>query len=227
MNDAEDLSDEKEDPHRSAYIPFAAHNIQLVLKDGLKLSKAYTDLLTKVSKVVTIAKRSTIVAEELRELNKRITKMVVTRWNSALFMLRSDKRLSKEEFKQIQSVMPTSKKKQKEAKKAFNISDTERDMINELVTVLELFEFATDEMQSNQVSISRVYPQYLNLLSNLEDVEKSSRYTSDFKLNLIDSLKTRFGDLVEDDVCLVFTFLDPNFNERAFSERPHKLALVK
>ncbi len=43
-------------------------------------------------------------------------------------------------------------------KRNFSISDDERAMLEELKDVLEMFEFATDELQTNEVSISRLFP---------------------------------------------------------------------
>jgi hypothetical protein len=52
---------------------------------------------------------------------------------------------------------------QKEVKNNFSISDDERAMLEELNDVLEMFEFATDELQTNKISISRLFP-FLNYL---------------------------------------------------------------
>ena len=47
---------------------------------------------------------------------------------------------------------------QKEIRKKFSLNEQERELLNELKTVLEWFEFVTDELQSNKINISRVYP---------------------------------------------------------------------
>ena len=54
------------------YTPCAAHNIQLVVKDGLKLDNNYIELINKISKdIVAKSKISLTLAEELRKLDKR------------------------------------------------------------------------------------------------------------------------------------------------------------
>ncbi len=40
----------------------------------------------------------------------------------------------------------------------FSLSATEREMLEELKEILEAFEFVTDELESNRINISRVYP---------------------------------------------------------------------
>lgn len=142
-----------------AYIPCAAHNIQLVIKDGLKLDKTYIDLINHVSKdIVSKSKTSLLIAEELRKLDKKLNMKNVTRWNSILFMIRSVLKLTPEDIKSIQGSMPAQNAKQKEIKKKFCLTSTERDMLSELKDLLEMFEFVTDELQSNKINISRVYP---------------------------------------------------------------------
>ena len=54
--------------------------------------------------------------------------------------------------------MPSVSQKQKNAKKSFELSEVNREILTELVTILEWFELVTDEFQTNKVTISRVYP---------------------------------------------------------------------
>ena len=60
-----------EDNRLMSYMPCAAHNIQLVLKDGLNINEEYVNLINKVSKnIVSKSKFSSIIAEELRNFGK-------------------------------------------------------------------------------------------------------------------------------------------------------------
>ena len=142
-----------------AYILCLAHNIQLVVKDGLNLSGDYNELINRVSKdIVTKSKVSHIIAEELRKLTKKLNTKNLTRWNSILFMIRSVLKLTPEEMKVIRDQMPNKTSEQKEIRRKFDLSYVEREMLCELQAVLEMFEFVTDEFQSNKINISRVYP---------------------------------------------------------------------
>jgi hypothetical protein len=71
-------------------MPCLAHNIQLVIKDGMKLDDESNKLLDHVSKkIVNKSKSSSIIAAELRKFDKKLNKKNITRWNSILFMVRS------------------------------------------------------------------------------------------------------------------------------------------
>ena len=62
-----------------AYLPCCAHNFQLVLKDGFKLDKVFELLLKRIAKMVSKSKTSSIVAVELRNLDKFLCKSIPTR----------------------------------------------------------------------------------------------------------------------------------------------------
>jgi hypothetical protein len=116
-------------------------------------------LIEKVSKnIVSKSKASLVVAEELRKLHKKLNKKNLTRWNSTLFMIRSVLNLSPEDMKTIRNNMPSKTADQKAIKRNFDITTVEREMLSELKQLLEMFEFVTDELQSNRINISRVYP---------------------------------------------------------------------
>ena len=85
-----------------SYLPCAAHNIQLVVKDGLKLDVEYTAL------IVSKSRTSSTIAEELRNLNKYVNKCVVTRWNSILFMIRSVLRITPQEWSEVRGKLKRS-----------------------------------------------------------------------------------------------------------------------
>jgi len=82
-----------------------------------------------------------------------------------------------------------------------------------------------NELQSNEVSISRVWPciQYLKttLINNIDDY----KYTKSLRRDLLASVNKRFDDLIENDVFVVATFLDPFFGAKAFDAE--KRAIVK
>jgi hypothetical protein len=194
-----------------------------VIKDGLQLSEKYERLISKVSKLVTKCRKSTVLADELRAFSKKVHQKNVTRWNSILFMIRSVIKLRPEEVKAIMNLLP----KKKKAKVELTKSDYE--MLTELEKVLSIFEFATDEFQSNLCSISRVYPSILlikhELLNNLDD----AKFTKELRKDLYDRLAARFDTLIENDVFKLATFLDPNFGLEAFrvDHRPLLLQCLK
>ena len=224
-----------------AYLPCCAHNFQLVLKDGFLLDKVYEALLKRIDKMVSKSKASSIVAEELRNLDKFLCKSIPTRWNSILFLIRSILKLNSLDLAQIRNNMPTSTKKQREAKELFRLSVKEREMLSELRNLLVSFEFVTNELQTNEISISRVFPCYLFLKERLEattykvlgnNVETTYNYvhTVSIKKALAASLEKRFASLIENnDVFIISTLLDPNFGKRALplAQRASAINLLK
>ena len=197
-----------------AYIPCATHNLHLVVGDGFdnELDDRYKLLIKRVSKhIVNKSKVTILIAEELRNFGIKMCKRNVTRWNSILFMVRSVLKLSPVQFDQIRDALKkeAKSKKQKDAAKNFYLTMQERHMLEELVTLLSLFEYATDELQGDGVTISRVYPA-ITLLKHELSVNTDS-YTKALREKLLESLERRFPDLLTQDVYLVSTFLDPNF----------------
>ena len=176
-----------------AYLPCAAHNIQLVVKDGLKLDKTYTLLIKKITWIVAKAKTCSSISEELRNLNKYVNKCVVTRWNSILFMIRSVLRITPQEWADVRSKMKRITFSQEQKYKKFFISDKDRSMLSELQSLLTMFELVTDEFQSNRISISRVYPCVDSLREKLKNNLLNSVYTTCLTEDLLESLDKRFG----------------------------------
>jgi hypothetical protein len=155
--DEEDDYDREIDPNMlnfvfSSYLACAAHNGQLVLKDGLKLNEEYSRLIKKVSHdIVSKTKVSNLIAEEIRNLDKVLKSYVITRWNSILFMIRSVLKLTDKDFKTLRDKMNKATEKQRLIKKNFMLSDVERSMLTELEKLLALFEWMLNEFQSKLI----------------------------------------------------------------------------
>jgi hypothetical protein len=160
------------------------------------------------------------MAEELRKIDKKLIQRNATRWSSILAMIRSLHKITPEQLEKIQESLPTATLKQREMQKNFCLSKTERTMIAELIQVLEVFEWVTNQLQTNEVSISRVLPcvQLIRdtLSANLDD-EKINPHTKQLRRDLLASLASRFDKMLETDVFLVSTYLDPKFGPEFFS----------
>ena len=211
----------------------------MVIKDGLKLSNQYTELISKVSNnIVSKSKMSHVIAEELRKLQKKLCTKNVTRWNSILFMIRSVLKLKPEDFKKIRDEMSANNATQKEIREKFSLNEQERELLNELKTVLEWFEFVTDELQSNKINISRIYPcvQFLKkrLLNERADVSAADYdnwtdlpFTKQLRKDLLASLDKRFSEMIKSDVFLVSSFLDPTFGIDVFDEEQKRVVQAR
>ena len=77
--------------------------------------------------------------------------------------------------------MPSNNQKAKQARREFQISSTERAILSELKELLEWFEVATNESQSNEVSISRVFPSINSLIINLSRSINDYSYTKEMR----------------------------------------------
>ena len=200
-------------------MPCVAHHIQLVIKDGFNLNADLKALIDKISKnIVTKSKCCTAVAEELHALNKKLCSRNLTRWNSTLFMVRSVLKLSPNEMTSIRNKLPKRTAKQKETRNNFSIDEKERKMLEELKQLLEMFEWVTDELQYNKVSISRVYP-CINYLRKGLSTTGDLVYTTKLRSDLLKSLNDRFWDVSENEVYLFSTFLDPLLGIKAFDNQ--------
>ena len=83
-------------------------------------------------------------------------------------------------------------------------------MLADFMILLEHFEWVTDELQSNEISISRVNPCVIALKQRLSDTEGIYEYTSKIRKDLLENLDKRFSKLELDlDLLIVSSFLDP------------------
>ena len=150
----------------------------------------------------------------------------MTRWNSILFLIRSVLKISPAEFTQIRNSLPTKTTNQKETKKLFKIEREEREMLAELRDLLASFEFVTNELQTNEISISRVYPCVLFLKRQLKDT--NCKFTISLRQALLKSLETRFDDLIKNnDIFIISTLLDPNFGRSKIPKGEREYATLK
>ena len=90
-----------------------------------------------------------------------------------------------------------------------------------------MFEFITDEFQSNRVNISRVYPAIMFLRQKLSENHENFEHTASLRKELLNSLNKRFGKLLNDDIFMISTFLDPNFGISAFEEKDQDVVKAK
>jgi hypothetical protein len=141
-----------------AYLPCAAHNLQLVLKDSFSECKQLLDkLFNKCTKFVTLCRYSSHIVEELRSFNKTVQKSVITRWNSYLFVIRSFNKLTKTEMNKLQNVI-SDRDKRKKNKFDHKFTKEEFKLMLDLQQILELFEYIFEKFQFNKITSSLIYP---------------------------------------------------------------------
>jgi hypothetical protein len=93
-------------------------------------------------------------------------------------------------------------------------------MLEELKQLLSMFRTTTDELQTNKVSISHLYPNVMTLLVRLNRDLDEYTYTKEMRMGLANSLKKRYIDnnLLDNEISFkIATFLDPYFNISTFN----------
>ena len=125
---------------------------------------------------------SHLVAEELSNIKVKFNKKNETRWNSILFMIDSVLKVTPIQLKDIQDKMLDKTREQRRVKKFFYIKQNEREMLKELQELLQMFKLVSDDLQSNKVSISYVYPSVNSLIIKLKRNTESYIHTKDLRM---------------------------------------------
>jgi hypothetical protein len=143
--------------------------------------------------------------------------------------------ISVEEFNELNAALPTRTQQEKDVKKKFKLTTTQRAMIKELIVILKPFQFMTNELQSNRVNISRVIPGYRHIKTVLENKASLKYkpvhriYTNELADSLLAAVDKRFGKVYSTDHFVLGTLLDCNFGIKSFpqNERANALSILK
>ncbi|CAF4552392.1 unnamed protein product, partial [Rotaria socialis] len=181
-DDCEEISDDNSDD-QFQLVPLDEEIIQCSQQHFIAANA--TAALTKVSKIAKFSHSSTLFAEELENLKKTIPRAAQCRWNSQFLTVVA---VSDIPLKTLNDILI------KLDKKELCITEKNKEVLDEFMTLLYLFNEATVLIQADQtVTISMVGPILLNLLSDLELERKKSERVYLMGDALISSLKTRFG----------------------------------
>lgn len=189
-----------------------AHTLQLVVKDGFQAAGALKKVLAKASSIVNHVRKSCI-ATEILSGELRLQACNLTRWNSQIKMVRSILRIPEAKLQEVQKVQ--------------HLTQYERKLLQEVVTIFEPFEEATEAVQyENSVSASLIIPTVLGLKQALEDM--SATYNGKMVQTLQASLEKRLLPYLQRDVYVTATCLDPRFklcwcSDTEFNQRKAKL----
>ena len=102
-------------------------------------------------------------------------------------------------------------------------------MLLDLQDILESFEYVFEKFQSNKITSSLVYPAICFLKNKLNDFSPKSTKVNGLLITLKKELSYRFDDLVQKDVFLMATFLDPTEGIDSFhyNDRARAIAFLK
>ena len=151
-DDSGDDSDALESGHNACF----AHTLQLVIKDGLKEAGAIKKVLAKAANIVSHVRKSQ-VATELLESERRLQCQNATRWNS--------------EVTSIKSILRVPEDKLRSRDSAPQLSAYDRKILQDMVTILQHFQEATNLVQGeNVVTASVAIPCIHGLRQSLESL---------------------------------------------------------
>ena len=192
--------------------------MQLAINDAFKSPQAKNInlVIKKTQKFVCKCRMSSILSQELKEMNKKLLKDFPVRWNSTYIMIKSYNKLTVEEVKKLISNV------KREERAAITLSTKDKTLIDELENVLCVLFYATQLFQKSKVSSSAVYPVIVYLKTELikdKTKNESSLFTSltrSFRVSLFKFITKRFGSLMYDNLFRQATFLDPLFGPTCF-----------
>ncbi|CAF1468979.1 unnamed protein product, partial [Didymodactylos carnosus] len=138
--------------------PCFAHTLQLVVKDGIKHASNATAALTKVAKIAKFGHSSTLFAEKIDKLSKTIPRATKCCWNSQFLTVTAVLNIPIMILNDILTELN---------KKELYLTEKNKEVLDEFMTLLCLFNEATVLTQADQtVTISIVGPVLLNLLND-------------------------------------------------------------
>lgn len=192
----DDVNDVQFDAER---LPCVAHTLQLVIKDAIQDCPSVDNVIEKIAKLVTKSHTSNIISEKLQVLKKSFSQRNVTRCNSEYKMLKSFLNFTDTELADLfsENSLPV-------------LSSTQRNLVEEIVSVLEDFAVATELIQTDKFSIGLVIPIYRGLLKELSKLTKLKQCEK-FKHSLLNSLKSRFAYLEANNIFPIASILTPHY----------------
>ncbi|CAM4895123.1 unnamed protein product [Rotaria socialis] len=211
----DDDIDDPEDPATLRLSCFA-HTLQLCVRDGLKNSSHVSRVLGKCQALAKFSHKSSKVADLLDELNQRINKMNVTRWNSEYLLIKSILLIGKNDLESITKLMDNS----------ITFSNNDFTVLEEIINILEPFYEISIKCQAEAiVTASLVVPAVVHLVTHLRDIKENLSFCTKLAQQLQSSLEIRFAGIIKrlnqdevenndpfsDSIYFMAAALDPQF----------------
>ena len=202
------------------HLPCFSHTLNLIVQDSLKTVNGLVSLQQKCKDIVSYFHRSSKATEKLLSIQSqantstkalKLKQDVETRWNSTFYMMERLLKLREA----VTTALCLSGKN--------DLTNSEFDSMQQIVTVLGAFEKATREMSSESfISLSKIIP-LVHLLqcslgvSATPTVDEPQSLEFRLKAELKRQLKRRFSQLESNHTFPASTILDPRFKKIAFS----------
>jgi len=197
------------------HLSCVAHALSHVVPDAIKLS--IEEIIVKVRSIVTLTKRSVVVADELKRLQIRDGKIesttlkfkqdVPTRWNSFYYMLKRFLEL-KDYVYPILLTYPTAPKV---------LSREEITILEDVVKVLGPIEFVTTEISGDSYpTSSMIIPVIHCMKGTVKNCITSTNEGKLFKNNILFQIERRFNNIESQQILAMSTILDPRYKRMHF-----------
>ncbi|XP_072762595.1 zinc finger BED domain-containing protein 4-like [Anoplolepis gracilipes] len=198
-------------------IDCTAHQIQLIVKDGINAQEMIVDLIKKRKKIAMHFHHSNTAQDELKALHEKLDQPKLhvlqdcsTRWNSTFYM--------------IQRILQTKDSLCLYASSNHKIPQlTSHDwvVLEKLIYLLKPFEEITRELSSANVSISSVIPLISSLKKIIDSLDETDREIGKNICVLKHELVRRFSHLENDVLFTTATLLDPRYKSKFFGNHTY------
>ncbi|CAF1078089.1 unnamed protein product, partial [Didymodactylos carnosus] len=174
-----------------------------------ELTKDKSEKITKVAAIAKFSHKSSIFADRLENIKLSIPTANETRWNSQFYTLKAVYNIPHSELNMILNDLK---------KPELILSSTDKTVLTGFIQLLELFEEATMDAQSeNHATISCVAPCILSVVHSLNS--KKCDHLENMRVSLLLSMKARFSgllrqfaiDVPNDRYVMAERFADPIF----------------
>ncbi|CAF1329477.1 unnamed protein product [Rotaria magnacalcarata] len=177
---------------------------------------AHTLVLGKCQALAKFSHKSSKVADLLDELNQRINKTNVTRWNSEYLLIKSILLIGKNDLESITKLMDNS----------ITFSNKDFTVLEEIINILEPFYEISIKCQVEAiVTASLVVPAVVHLVTHLRDIKENLSFCTKLAQQLQSSLEIRFAGIIKrlnqdevenndpfsDSIYFMAAALDPQF----------------
>ena len=194
------------------HVPCFAHTLNLIVQEATDRDQGLTDVRTKARSIVTYFKQSVIAKDKLGEIQlqmgqveKKLIRDVVTRWNSSYLMY---ERLV-EIYREVNTALCFMDRND------LCLSAAEIDTMSDAMVLLKPFEEVTRELSADKfVSISKVIP----LARSLQRITAASSSSYSLKHELLSSMTRRFTNMEANYPLAASTLLDPRFKKLGFGD---------
>jgi len=191
------------------------HKIQLAIRSCLDSQENIKIVKQKCKTIATHFNHSTIAQKQLQAIQERLNQPhlkvfqdCITRWNSTFYM-----------FERILKVKDALSLYINDSK-INPILPEEWKIIESCIELLKPFEEATRELSSSHALISSVIPIIQMLEKKVDDCLKRSHDFDPIRqavTTLKSELSTKFSNLVENNLYVIATYLDPRYKHKFFT----------